>query len=407
VVLMDGRMKILIVSNLYYPNIVGGAEAATQKAAESMASCCREVAIATLNPQRRYEVGEVNGVRVHYLPVWNIYFFGLPKNRRAVTKVLWHGMDAYNPLMAASLGRILDAERPDVVHTHNITGFSTSVWRAVKKRRLPLVHTVHDLGLLCPRGMFRDGKLCTTLCTACRVHSLPRRRLSRFVDVVTAVSRTVLDRCCRYGFFPESEKVVVYNSFEPEPDNGVQQDGRNGTLRFGYLGRLYPPKGADALVRSFLKLPDGRAELLIAGRGTSEYEADLRRLIGGRSTVRMLGFVAPSDFFSQVDVLVVPSLCHDAAPGAVLESMGHRVPLIASCRGGISELMGEGSGWVFDPGEPGALTRALQHAINSREELAAMGDRCAERARHFSLEATVHGYLQAYADAIDKNNKNP
>lgn len=395
-------MKILIVNNLYHPNIVGGAEKSAQSLAEALTTRGHEVVLATLNPEKRYEVAEVNGVRVYYLPLRNLYF---PNTHARPTpiKAVWHAVDSYNPFMAAALGAVLDRERPDVVNTHNICGFSASVWSAVKKRHLPLVHTLRDHYLLCSRSMmFHDDKACANLCTACRVYSQPRRSLSDLVDVVTGVSRTILERHIQYGCFSESEKMVVYNAFEPPSGNGVYA-GRNGHLRFGYLGRLHSSKGVDLLIRSFLELPAGKAELLIAGRGTPEYEEELKRLINGIPTIKMLGFVSPSDLLSEVDVTVVPSLCHDCAPRSVLESMAYHLPVIGSCRGGIPELMGEGAGWAFEPDEPGALTQAMHRVIESRAELKGMSERAVERSKQFSAEAMVNGYLKAYADAIQKN----
>lgn len=399
-------MRILIVSNLYHPHVIGGAEKSTRSLAEALVLRGHEVSVVSLNPERKYKTTEIGGVKVHYLPVRNLYFPN-QAGQSALTRALWHSLDSYNPFMGASVGRVLNDERPDVVNTHNVCGLSASVWRAVKMRRLPLVHTVRDYYVLCSRSaLYRHGKICSTPCPSCRVYSWPRRRLSRLVDVVTGVSHRVLDGSCQNGCFPEAEKIVVHNAFEPQLDNGTHRNGRNGDFQFGYLGRLHPAKGIDLLIRSFLKLPVGRAKLLIAGRGAPEYEASLRGLIDGHPAIRMVGFVGPSDFFSRVDVSVVPSLWHEPAARVVLESVSHSVPVIGSCRGGTPELMGTGTGWIFDPDEPGALTRALQHAIESRGELVAMSDRAGERIRQFSTEAMVNGYLKAYSSAINKNKRN-
>jgi glycosyltransferase involved in cell wall biosynthesis len=73
-------------------------------------------------------------------------------------------MDIYNPLMAWEVKKIIDREQPDLVHTHNLQGFSVAAWKVVKKRGLPLVHTMHDYYLLCPRNtMFGGGRNCTEL----------------------------------------------------------------------------------------------------------------------------------------------------------------------------------------------------------------------------------------------------
>lgn len=395
-------MKVLIVSTLYHPNVFGGAEKSTQSLAEALVAQGHDVAVATLNPERRYEAADVNGVRVHYLPVKNLYFPTRPRQYR-VAKVLWHAVDSYNPFMAVSLGRVLDAERPDVVNTQNLSGFSTSVWGVVKKRHLPLVHTIRDHYLLCPRAdMYRAGQNCNEPCAVCRVYGRPRIHLSCLVDVVTGISRYILDVHDRHACFPRADKLVVCNACGPAPRATLPVRRPNGNLCFGFLGRLHPIKGVDLLIRSFLCLPQGRAELLIAGQGTTDYVRELKRMSEGCSNVRWLGFVQPATLFDQVDVLAVPSLWREAAGRVVLESMAHHVPVIGSCRGGIPEQMGEGTGWVFDPDEPGALTRTLRRALDSRGELAAMGERAGERARQFSTEAMVNGYLSAFSCAIDK-----
>ncbi len=395
-------MKILIVSNLYHPNIIGGAEKSAQALAEALAARGHEAVVATLNPEKRYEVAEVSGVRVHYLPVRNLYFPGAPGKPTPV-KAIWHAVDSFNPFMAASLGAVLDREQPDVVNTHNICGFSASVWRAISRRHLPLVHTLRDHYLLCSRStMFHNGMVCSSPCRACRVYSQPRRSLSNLVDVVTGTSRTILERHIQYGCFSKTEKMVVYNAVESTVGNGALKAAKNGVLRFGYLGRLDPSKGVDLLVRSFLELPAADAELLIAGRGDLGYEDSLQKLVNGHPAIRMLGFVPPADLLSKVDVMVVPSLCHDCAPRSVLEGMTCQLPVIGSCRGGIPELMGEGTGWVFDPDEPGALNRVMEQAIQSRHELASMSGLAVRRASQFSTHLMVDGYLQAFSTAIDK-----
>jgi hypothetical protein len=51
------------------------------------------------------------------------------------------------------------------------------------------------------------------------------------------------------------------------------------------------------LVRSFLKLSPGKAELVLAGRGTPDYERHLVAIAEGRADIRWQGFVTPKDFF--------------------------------------------------------------------------------------------------------------
>lgn len=396
-------MKILIVS-FYPPYVIGGGEVVVQRLAEGLAARGHDVVVASPAGRGGAEQKAINGVRVHYVPVKNIYFSTKPTKRPALVKSVWHVLDTYNPLMARALMRILKVERPQVVNTQNASGFSPAIWRAIKKGGLPVVNTVHSYYLICPRQMFRSGRLCSSACFDCRVHRAPRRRLSRYVDVATGVSKFIMEQYSREGFFPAAEKMLIHNSCEV-PKGIASSACGDGRLRFGYLGRLHPTKGVDLLIRSFLELPRGQAELLIAGNGPPDYERELKTLADGHPEVRWLGFVPTQELLSRVDALVVPSYWHDPAPLVVQEALAHGLPVIGANRGGIPELMGEGTGWTFDPDELGALAQAMKRAVESRSELAAMSGRAICRAKQFSADAMIDGYLQAFAYAIEKNRK--
>src|SRR5262249_15160356 len=129
----------------------------------------------------------VNGVRVYRLALANLY---MPFGRQppAPVRLLWHVLDTRNSRMAAKVGAILDAERPDWVSTHNLAGFSVAVWDAVKARGIGLGHVLHDYYLLCPRTtMFKGERNCESPCSTCRRLSAPKLRASRAVDLVIGI----------------------------------------------------------------------------------------------------------------------------------------------------------------------------------------------------------------------------
>lgn len=392
-------MKILLLSGHYYPHVFGGTEKVVQCLAEELVRRDHTVIVVTLTPNRSTEFDIINGVRVHYLPIANTYFPGRPRTKNVGRKLLWHVIDNYNPVMASAFGRVLASEQPDVVNTHNIGGFSAAIWRIVHSRRIPLVHTAHGLNLLCPWYMTRDGKACQSLCGRCCAYAWMKVKLSNKVGVFTAVSRYVVETYSQYMAFLNSDKLVIYNSVKMPADT-APVTAKDRVLRFGFLGRLHSSKGVQNLVRSFNQLAPGSAELLIAGSGASEYESELKRMVNGRNSVRWLGVVKPEALLRNVDILVVPSLVHDSAPLVVLESMSYGVPVIGARRGGIPELMGEGTGYLFDPEQPSALTETMNRVLQAHEEFRAMGKRASRRALDFSLERMISGYLNAYSVAL-------
>ncbi|MDQ2751614.1 MAG: glycosyltransferase, partial [Bacteroidota bacterium] len=59
----------------------------------------------------------------------------------------------YNPFSYRRINRWLNIVKPDVVHIHNWHySASPAIIRAVKKRGIPVVHTLHNFRLLCPSG---------------------------------------------------------------------------------------------------------------------------------------------------------------------------------------------------------------------------------------------------------------
>ena len=169
----------------------------------------------------------------------------------------------------------------------------------------------------------------------------------------------------------------------------------SGPLRFGFLGRLAETKGLDRLLQAFVDLPEGSAELVIAGTGEPGYERSLRRIAADRSDIHWLGFVDPATLLDQIDVIVVPSTWDDTAPLVVVEAFARQRPVIGANRGGIPELVALGEGWTVDPDDRAEFAGRMLHCVERRNELANLGRRC----REASLECTVERMLDGYRDA--------
>lgn len=102
--------------------------------------------------------------------------------------------------------------------------------------------------------------------------------------------------------------------------------------------------------------------------------------------------------FSPAPILfVLPSLS-EGLPNALLEAMASGLPVISTRVGGIPEAVEQGrTGFLVDPGDAGALARALEEMAVSRERREAMGRRALEKAAsEFSPDLMARGYLAFY-----------
>src|SRR6478735_8389481 len=108
-------MKVAFVSTLYAPNEKGGAERTVRILAESLVARGHEAVVISLAPDGVARNDVINGVKTYYVPLANIFWKQSDESRGRVARMLWHGIDAWNPVMAARVRRILQQERPDLV----------------------------------------------------------------------------------------------------------------------------------------------------------------------------------------------------------------------------------------------------------------------------------------------------
>jgi glycosyltransferase involved in cell wall biosynthesis len=136
-------------------------------------------------------------------------------------------------------------------------------------------------------------------------------------------------------------------------------------VTFGYLGRLASEKGVNVLLAAFATLKHHnvlphptRIKLLIAGKGPAE--KDLKRLavdLGLKDNVVFLGMIKKkTDFFSQVDCVIIPSIQAESFGLTIIESMMAGLPVIASRIGAIPEIIEhKKTGLLFKPGDKTAI----------------------------------------------------
>jgi len=335
-------MKIVLIGSMYPPYEYGGAEKAIAVLAEAMVRDGHHVSVISLHPHSTEIVEDRNSVRVYYLPLDNVYWpFSQTTKSNPLTRLLWHLREMWNSAAAKRVGKILDIEAPDVVHTHNITGFSVAVWKAVKQRHLRLVHTMHDYYLLCPRTTtFRDGKSCNTRCMSCRLLTANRSRASRLPDAVVSVSEFTLDKHKQNGYLSGVASSVIYNiqsASSPSSDLVQTSSEDNNVLTFGFIGRVEQEKGSETLLAATQHLDHQGWRLKIAGKGIEEYVARLRRNYPD-PRIEWLGFTTSSNFYKSIDVVVLPSLWNEPLPYVCVESLYSGRSLICAQVGGLPEI---------------------------------------------------------------------
>jgi glycosyltransferase involved in cell wall biosynthesis len=395
-------MKILIVSTLYPPHIVGGAEKAAGELAEALVRRGHEVVVVSLYPGSNEVVENRNGVRVYRLPVDNFYWpFGRKEKPNRFYRIAWHIREMWNTPAARRIGRILDAEKPDAVNTHSVSGFSLAAWREVKRRKVRLVHTLHDYYLMCPRcTLFHKSRNCEQRCWSCKVLTFNRRHLSQLPDSVVAVSQHTLDEHLSRHYLEGLPARVIHNiqhPFKSLPLRTPSGEQSSGDLVFGFIGKIEEEKGIETLLAATPQLQSPNWKLKIAGKGLDAYVDRLQQLFPD-PRIEWLGFTDAATFYCSVDVVIIPSLWAEPLPYVCVESLYAGRSLICASSGGIPEIARlADTGEFFSAGNTSALAEKMNLALASPQEWRACKVLDASKLESFREEHVVREYLREYA----------
>ena len=146
------------------------------------------------------------------------------------------------------------------------------------------------------------------------------------------------------------------------------------------VGRLIPMKGFDALLAASRKLLDQGINHRVVLIGEGPEEESLRAQaeeLGLSQNVELRGYGTPAEVRASLEsaaIFVMPSVwddkkgTQDGIPVALMESMACGTLTVASRLSGIPELIEDGqSGFLAEPGDSDALTRAIQTALSKTE----------------------------------------
>ena len=123
---------------------------------------------------------------------------------------------------------------------------------------------------------------------------------------------------------------------------------------FGFAGGVAKHKGVHVLVEAFNKVENENVELRIYGTydPKSNYFKELQSMIRNDNIKFMGRYTDVREPYSEVDVLVVPSIWYETGgPLVIIEALIAKTPVIASNIGCIPEFIEDGAtGLLFETG---------------------------------------------------------
>jgi glycosyltransferase involved in cell wall biosynthesis len=274
-------MRILAISDLYPPDIRGGAEVSTSEAVDGLRERGHEVVVATgargpvpdhvrccleYRASPRWQGGRA------WLAPWR----AAKEYRRAF----------YNPHNEAALTDLLARLVPEVVYVGGIGGVSPcSILRVLRDQPAPVVAHLRDYWLL---NLLHGGSEFSGL----RLPWLKRlltgfdARRDVWLASMIALSQTLRHRYLQAGFAADAVEVIPQGMRVP-PVERRREPRIDGELRLLFVGRLDPEKGAHLLLE--------RLAVVACDTGARRIHCDLAGPPGPPAYMRRLHGLLQSD----------------------------------------------------------------------------------------------------------------
>jgi glycosyltransferase involved in cell wall biosynthesis len=339
-----GGPRIFLVVTLAEP---GGAQTYVASLLPALAGRF-EVTVAAHGPGPLRDAARAAGVR--FVPLRHV--------RRPINP--WRDLLGLLELLA-----LLRRERPHILHANSskagILG-RLAAWLAGVPIR---IFTVHGWAFSASQGPIS------------RLYRWAERLVKPVTTVTVCVAESERVSGLAAGSCEERTTVVIHNGVDP--GDALPRQRRDGLPpRIVSVGRLQEPKDPLTLVRALGSLRGTPFAAVLVGEGPDRpaVAAELERL-GLGDAARLAGerHDVP-ELLAEADIFVLSSRS-EGLPLSILEAMRARLPVVASCVGGIPELVVDGeTGLLVPPGDPSRLAAAIERLVEDpalRDRLGAAG----------------------------------
>lgn len=327
------------------------------------------------------------------------------------------GKDGYrHQLLDQKFAELIAEINPDIAHIGHLNHLSTGIVDELNKQHIPIVFTLHDFWLMCPRGQFltrsigemdnfrmcsgqQDHK-CASDCY--RVYFSGREadqdqdmeQWTKWVHQRMIETKSIIDKVdlfiapsnyLRIRFIldlqvPEDKIIYLDYGFPTEYLTTSDKSEGKKTFTFGYIGTHNPAKGVNQLIEAFKQIEEP-AVLKIYGKNNGQStEALMALAAGSRNEIEFSGEYInhnlADDVFSKVDCIVVPSIWAENSPLVIHEAQACKIPVITADFGGMKEyVQHKVNGLLFKHRDVDSLAAQMKFAVANPQLLKEYGER--------------------------------
>ena len=363
-------MKILMVNKFLYPR--GGSESYMLKLGDELTSMGHEVEYFGMYDEKN-TVGNSLG----------LYTTNMDFHSTGLARFIYPLKIIYSTEAEKKMGKVLDEFKPDIVHMNNINfQLTPSIIYAVKKRKIPLVQTVHDYQMICPNHLlysFNETKPCdrcikgskwNCLKYSCIHNSKVKSLLGvieaklysflktyKKVDLYVCPSKFLENKLTMASDIYEGKTFAIHNFIDKKEKIEKKEDLSPYIV---FVGRLSKEKGVELLADTAKLLPE--CKFVVAGNGPDD------ECLKNIPNITLKGFLTGdelSSLMANAKLLIAPSVCYENCPLSILEAHSMGVPVVTMNSGGMAELVENGqTGVLASSPDAEAVARATRKCLD-------------------------------------------
>jgi len=229
--------------------------------------------------------------------------------------------------------------------------------------------------------------------------------LLNFFDKILTISDESTKELIEDGVKKEKIRKFTHwvnqDIFRPYNKNKVRKELKLNYKKIVlFVGRLISAKGVELLVRVAKKLRE--VDFVFIGDGPLSNWIKMQE--AKEKNIHYLGRVENSNlpkYYSAGDLLCVPSLFREGCPVIILEAISCGIPVIGSSTSGLSEVINEKIGVLFEPGVEN-IKNAILYILNNYEKYS---KNCLEYSREKYSENNAKVIINTYLDDSLNNHK--
>jgi glycosyltransferase involved in cell wall biosynthesis len=214
----------------------------------------------------------------------------------------------------------------------------------------------------------------------------------------------------------------IRSVYQPEPfilPNGIEivqkeiVERNNETPRILYLSNLVINKGIEVFLQSLAELHKQGCpfQARVVGAPVDYSIEQAKAFCAAAGIAHLVDITGPKfdadkfDELAKADIFVLPSF-NECVPLTILEAMQFGLPVVATCVGGIPDILQDGvNGLLVPPGSVKELTTRLKQLLVNKAERIQMGYSARERfMQQFTISKFYEGLTGIFEQVLHEKN---